>query len=150
MNMSYIFRDWEQENAENIGEFLVWTNFKILQPWRQRYWGGRCMSQGRNTVCDEGHAGQWRWEQSETLVMTVGLQCHDRARSDTGKYGQPSTGVLTKQTLGTTSACSAGYRSSTRFHCLAGAAQINNLKITQASLISACPEVPSLCHKHRY
>lgn len=47
MNVGCIFRAREQENVENIGEFVVWTNSKeqILHPWRWRDWGGRCMSQ---------------------------------------------------------------------------------------------------------
>jgi len=81
--------------------------------------------------------------------MTEGLKCHNRVRSETEIYGQFSTGVL-KQIIGSTSAFGTGYRSSTGFYCLAGAGQTNCLKLTQASLISDCPEVPNLCHKHLY
>lgn len=83
---------------------------------------------------DSGNSQElWLWKKvsNDTTV-----------RSETEKCGQLSTGVFKKQITDTVSAFSASYRSSTGFHCFAGAGETSSLKLTQA-----CPEEPNLWHK---
>lgn len=84
------------------------------------------------------------------LWQEESLKYYNRVRSETEKYGQVSTGVLTKQYTGATSAPCESYRTSTELCCLGGAGQTNSLKLTRVSLISACPKAQNLCYKHWY
>lgn len=157
MNVGYSFRDRKQEVAENAGAFVVWTSSteKSLQLWSQRDAG--CMSQTISTaragiqhVMEVMQASDDGNNQKLQLWQEESWKYHNRVRSEAEKYGQVSTGVLTKQYTGATSALSGSYRSSTELHCLVGAGQTNTLKLTQASLISVCQKVHNLCHKHWY
>lgn len=106
MNVDCSFRDRKQEVAENTGAFVVWTSSteKSLQSWRQRDVGERCTSQtisiataGIQHVMEVMQASDDGNSQKLQLWQEESLKYHNRVRSETEKYGQVSTGALTKQ-----------------------------------------------------